>query len=79
MRVVLDEVTDAVLEATQRAGADSASRNGRQIFFTAAPERRLEIIRAIEGAGANIEEFHTETPDWEELLRKHFGTEERPS
>jgi len=76
VRVVLDRVDDGVLEAVRGAGAETSSRNGRQMFFTALPERRLEIIRAIETAGATIEEIHTEAPEWEDLIREHFGAGE---
>jgi ABC-type multidrug transport system ATPase subunit len=79
VRVVLDRVTDAMLDATRAAGADTASRNGGQVSFTASPERRLEIIRAIEATGAVVEEIHTETPDWEALIRRHFSAEEESS
>jgi ABC-2 type transport system ATP-binding protein len=79
VRVVLDRVTDAVIEMARAAGADTASRNGTQVSFTALPERRLEIIRAIERSGAVVEEIHTETPDWEALIRRHFSSEEKTS
>jgi len=79
VRVVLDRVDDGVLEAVRGAGADTSSRNGRQMFFTALPERRLEIIRAIEAAGVTIEEVHTEAPEWEDLVREHFGAGEKSS
>jgi ABC-2 type transport system ATP-binding protein len=79
VRVVLDRVTDAVIEMARAAGADTASRNGAQVSFTASPERRLEIIRAIERSGAVVEEIHTETPDWEALIRRHFSSEEKTS
>ena len=79
VRVVLDRIDDGVLEAVRGAGADTSSRNGRQMFFTALPERRLEIIRAIEAAGATIEEVHTEAPEWEDLIREHFGAGEESS
>ena len=79
VRVVLDRVDDRVLEAVRGAGADTSSRNGRQMFFTALPERRLEIIRAIEAEGVTIEEVHTEAPEWEDLVREHFGAGEESS
>ncbi|NIM02099.1 MAG: ATP-binding cassette domain-containing protein [Acidobacteria bacterium] len=72
VRVVLDHTSEAMVDASRRAGAVTASRNGHQLFFTAAPEKRLEIIRAIESAGADVVEIHTEIPDWTSLLRKHF-------
>ncbi|MDH3628997.1 MAG: ABC transporter ATP-binding protein [Acidobacteriota bacterium] len=79
VRVVLDHASDAMVEASRIAGADSAQRNGTQLSFTASPERRLEIIRAIEAAGAVVAEIHTEVPDWEALIRRHFATDEETS
>ncbi len=79
VRVVLDHTSEALVEASRNAGAETASRNGHQLFFTASPERRLEIIRAIEGAGAVVAEIHTEIPDWTALIRKHFDNHEGAS
>jgi ABC-type multidrug transport system ATPase subunit len=75
VRVVLDRTTDAVVDAATSAGAESLSRNGAQVLFRARPELRLDIIRAIERAGGKIGEFHTELPDWEELMRRHMNAE----
>ena len=54
-------------------------RNGKgtEVSFKAHPEQRLDVIRAIEQAGATIEEFHSETPDWEALLRRHLDPKEQ--
>ena len=72
VRVVLTATNDAILEAAKAAGADVTDRNGRHVHFRALPERRLEVVRAIENAGGAIEEFHTEAPDWDALVRPHF-------
>ena len=72
VRVVLASTTDAMLNAAREAGADVTDRNGRHVHFRALPERRLEVVRAIEKAGGAIEEFHTEAPDWDALVRPHF-------
>ena len=71
-RVVLARATEEMAEAAAAAGAESTERNGTQLFFRARPERRLDIIRAIERAGGKVEEFHTESPDWEELMRRQI-------
>jgi hypothetical protein len=47
--------------------------------FTALPEQRLGVIRAIEQAGGAIREFHTDAPDWEELIQQHLGQREKES
>jgi ABC-type multidrug transport system ATPase subunit len=73
VRVVLTNTSEAIRSAARNAGAELADSNGRHLRFTAQPEHRLEVIRAIERAGATIEEFHTEVPDWDALLRGHFA------
>ena len=57
----------------EKAGAVSVACNGRSCIFKAAPDRRLSVIRAIESAGGVVNEFHTEPPDWESLLHRHFN------
>ena len=75
VRVVLREASAAIEQAAVDAGAVDARRNGVQMSFRARPEQRLEVIRAIERAGGEITEFHTEPPDWGALLSEHFGIE----
>jgi ABC-2 type transport system ATP-binding protein len=76
VRVVLRSTTEAILEAVRDTGAEVTDRNGRHVYFRALPERRLDVVRAIERAGGTIEEFHTEAPDWDALIRPHFLSEE---
>jgi ABC-type multidrug transport system ATPase subunit len=76
IRVVVSDASDTILDAARDAGAEVSRHNAKQVLFKALPERRLDIIRAIERAGASIEEVHTEAPDWESLVRRHFGSEE---
>ena len=76
VHVVLDHSTDEMIEAARSAGAESLDQNGKQIWFRAIPEKRLDVFRAIEGAGGNIREIHTETPDWEALIRDYLDSEE---
>ena len=72
VRVVLRSTTEAILEAVRKTGAEVTDRNGRHVHFRALPNRRLDVVRAIEKAGGTIEEFHTEPPDWDDLIRPHF-------
>jgi len=72
VRVVLRSTTEAILEAVRKTGAEVTDRNGRHVYFRALPNRRLDVVRAIEQAGGTIEEFHTEPPDWDDLIRPHF-------
>ncbi len=74
--VHLTHTSEKIFTAVQEAGADITNRNGKQVYFRAAPGRRLDVFRAIEGAGGVIEEFHTETPDWDSIIRPHLDSEE---
>jgi len=76
VRVVMIESLNnrRIADVCREAGADWSDYNGRHVWFNAPPGRRLEVIRAIESAGGVIEEFHTENPDWESLIRDQFET-----
>jgi ABC-2 type transport system ATP-binding protein len=76
VRVVLRSTTEALLEAVRNTGAEVTDQNGRHVHFRALPNLRLDVVRAIEHAGGTIEEFHTEAPDWDALIRPHFLSEE---
>lgn len=67
--VVVDRITEKIVEAARKAGAEEASWNEKTYSFRAPPERRQEVIRAIEKSGGFIEELHTEPPNWESLAR----------
>ena len=76
VRIVFASVVDSNLirSSAKKAGAEVLECDGEQICFSALPEHRMEIIRAIERVGGVVEEFHTEAPDWEALIRDHFGS-----
>jgi ABC-type multidrug transport system ATPase subunit len=69
VKVVLDKTSDTVIAAAIEAGALSPSWNGNFIQFKASPGHRLNIIKAIEKAGGEIREFHTEIPEWEAMIK----------
>ena len=73
VRVVLDRIDNAIVQAAAEAGAEIRESNATHISFRALPENRLDVIRAIEKAGATVEEFHTEAPGWESLVHTHFN------
>jgi ABC-2 type transport system ATP-binding protein len=73
VRVVLDRIDDAIIQAAEDAGAEIREANATHVSFRAPPEARLDVIRAIEHAGGTIEEFHTEAPGWESLIHTHFN------
>jgi ABC-type multidrug transport system ATPase subunit len=72
VRVVLSHLTDDMIAAVRQAGGEISGQNGREVSFTALPKRRLHVIRAIEQAGGAIEEFHTDAPDWDALIRERL-------
>jgi len=78
VRVVLSHLTEDMLAAVRDAGGDVSGHNGREVSFTALPQKRLHVIRAIEQAGGAIEEFHTDAPDWDALIQEHLGEMEEP-
>jgi len=73
VRIKLSSHLKGIQQIIEGAGAESVSCNGKSCIFRAAPDRRLNIIRAIESAGGIVSEFHTDPPDWDSLLHKHFG------
>jgi ABC-type multidrug transport system ATPase subunit len=78
VRVVLSRLTEDMIAAVREAGGDVSGHNGREVSFTALPQKRLHVIRAIEQAGGAIEEFHTDAPDWDALIQEHLaGMEKR--
>jgi ABC-type multidrug transport system ATPase subunit len=79
VRVVLDRIDNAMIEAAERAGAEIRECNASYVSFRAQPEHRLNVIRAIERAGGTIEEFHTEAPGWESLVHTQFSGRGEPS
>jgi len=79
VRVVLQHTDEAMVHAAEGAGATVCECNATHVSFRAMPENRLEVIRAIEGAGGTVEEFHTEAPGWEALVRGHLSAGEGAS
>lgn len=77
VRIVVEHLTDDMVAAARQAGGDVSGHNGREVSFTARPDQRLHVIRAIEKAGGAIEEFHTDAPDWEALIQEHLGEMEK--
>jgi ABC-type multidrug transport system ATPase subunit len=71
VRVVLGSPAEAAITAAESAGASACRCNGSQLSFTALPRQRLEVIQAIQSVGGVVEEFHTEPPDWDSLVRDH--------
>lgn len=69
VRVVLAGQAELFVDSANTAGASDCRCNDTELSFTALPARRLEVIQAIQTGGGIVEEFHTEAPDWESVVR----------
>ncbi len=72
VRIIIDNAVDTIPAAAQLAGATMTDWQGEQFIFKAPPDRRLNVIRAIEKTGATIREFHSEPPNWDVLIGQSF-------
>jgi ABC-2 type transport system ATP-binding protein len=73
LRVTLAQVNPAAIEAAERLGATGVERDGQSLLITARPQDRLEILRAIELAGGQIESFGTEELSLEDIYLKYVS------
>ena len=73
MRIILLEGNKTIPIAAENAGATFMNWEGNDMLFKAPPNRRLDILRAIENSGGVIREFHSDPPDWDMLLKKQFN------
>jgi ABC-type multidrug transport system ATPase subunit len=73
VRIVLNTTENGVIHEAMKSGARDAFYKGRNFIFKALPEKRLAVIRAIENAGITVEEVHTDPPNWETLISRHFN------
>ncbi len=76
VHLVLQQTSEKLISAACEAGARLTDQNGYRMSFRANPEQRLHVIKAIEAAGGQIEEFRTENPDWDSLLSDQFTSKE---
>ena len=70
LRVVLTKLESSSIEAA-RAGAGEVSVDGNALMMKARPEDRLEILRAIETAGGQIQSFGMEELSLEDVYMKY--------
>lgn len=59
MRVVLFNPDQRLESVAREAGAINPTLEGDSLLFTSSPERRLQILRAIESAGGRVARFTT--------------------
>ena len=76
MRVVLSNPSPRWVEAARRAGAEHASLEAESLLITSSPERRLDILRAIESAGAQVGSFATRDLSLEDIYLRYIHDEE---
>jgi ABC-type multidrug transport system ATPase subunit len=76
VRLKLSEPLEGIHTLLEKSGTKNIGGNGKLLTFQAAPKDRLSIIRSIEAAGGTIEEFHTDPPNWEMLIRHRFKNNE---
>lgn len=71
MRITLRELRTEFVELVSRAGAVSAEIIGSDLVVTAPAASRLELLRTLQGRGADIEKFSTEEPSLESLYLRY--------
>ncbi len=73
LRVVLTKLESASIEAAARAGAREVNVDGNALMMNARPEDRLEILRAIETTGGQIQSFGMEELSLEDVYMKYVN------
>ena len=76
LRVELHNPDQRWVEAARRAGAEGAVLEGDSLVVTARPERRLEILKEIENAGARVARFATSEPSLEDIYLSYIRREQ---
>lgn len=71
LRITLAKFDPRFVEAAKRGGAIDVTFEERSLVVTSRAEDRLDILRAIENAGGQIESFATEELSLEDLYMKY--------
>ncbi len=71
MRVVLANPAEGLLAVVRGDRVENAILEGKSLVITCSPHNRLEILRAIEAAGGQIETFATEELSLEDVYMKY--------
>ena len=75
MRVTLGECASTFSAAVTATGATEVCTEGNSLLTTSRPEARLEIIKAIQSAGAHVMRFATEEPSLEDFYLRYIRNE----
>lgn len=77
MRIIMREPRADFCTLACRSGAMAADIIGTELVVTGPAVGRLQILRALEAAGAHIEHFSTEEPSLESLYIRYTGENTR--
>lgn len=73
MRITVERQNSGFIEAANRAGAMDVKFEDHSITLRSHPKDRFQILRAIEGAGANITTFGTEDLSLEDIYMRYVN------
>lgn len=73
LRITLSKVDSHFIDAAKRAGAIDVTPAKNSLVLTSSAENRLNILRAIEESGGQIESFATEELSLEDMYMKYVS------
>jgi ABC-2 type transport system ATP-binding protein len=73
LRITLSKLESQFVEAAERAGAIDVTLEENSLVLTSSAENRLNILRAIEDSGGQIESFATEELSLEDMYMKYVS------
>lgn len=73
LRINVSNLASHSIDAAQRAGAIDLKLDGDSLVLTSSAENRLNVLRAIEDSGAQIETFATEELSLEDMYMKYVS------
>jgi ABC-type multidrug transport system ATPase subunit len=73
LRITLSRLDPQFIDAAKRAGATGVTLEKNSLVLTASAENRLNVLRAIEDSGAQIESFATEELSLEDMYMKYVS------
>lgn len=73
LRITVSELASDSIDAAKRAGAIDVMLEGDSLVLTSSAENRLNVLRAIEESGAQIESFATEELSLEDMYMRYVS------
>ncbi|HYL97596.1 MAG TPA: ABC transporter ATP-binding protein [Blastocatellia bacterium] len=77
MEVVMATPGKEWIDVAVKAGASTATIDGESLFISCAPEKRLDVLRAIESAGGQVVSFSTKETSLEDVYLRYIGESEK--